>query len=50
MVQRQGDRIKQIFGNFSEDLVFDKIYYLIWQIWYAIGQIFMVVNCQILNK
>ena len=24
MVQRQGDRIKQFFGNFSEDLVFDK--------------------------
>ena len=31
-------------------LVFDKILNLLWQKFYAIGQIFIVVNCKILNS
>ena len=39
------------FGNFETvHLVFAKILSLFWQIYYAIGWIFIGVNCQILNK
>ena len=44
-------RVEDRQGNFeSVHLVFAKIFSLFWQILNAIGQIFIGVNSQILNK
>ena len=44
-------RISKSFGHFlSNYLVFGKIVNLLWQIFYTFGQIFIVLNGQILKK